>query len=146
MPDDLARRHAFQGELVHGPDIIAVAHATGRERRCEVARGFFLLGERLHIDWLEQRLEELPAGTRWQRWAQQSMEDDLFRVRRQLVERGARDAPAARRSTRRSSAFFEDRAQTCERVKRFMRGLAMEGVTDLAQLTVALRQIRSIAG
>jgi glutamate dehydrogenase len=30
VPADIARRHAFQGELVHGPDIIAVAHATGR--------------------------------------------------------------------------------------------------------------------
>ena len=71
---------------MHGPDIIAVAHGTGRTV-LEVARGFFLLGEKLQIDWLEQRLEELPADTRWQRWAQQSMEDDLFNLRRQVVER-----------------------------------------------------------
>ena len=62
---------------MHGPDIIAVAHATGRPP-LEVARGFFLLGERLEIDWLESQLEAAPAGTRWQRWALQSMEDDLF--------------------------------------------------------------------
>jgi hypothetical protein len=29
---------------------------------------------------------------------------------------------------------------------RFLRGLKMEGVSDLSQLTVAVRQIRSIAG
>ena len=85
VPEVLARRHAFQPELVHGPDIIAVSHATGRGV-LEVARGFFLLGERLEIDWLENQLEALPAGTRWQRWAQQSMEDDLFAVRRELCE------------------------------------------------------------
>ena len=42
--------------------------------------------------------------------------------------------------------FFEDRAQTLERVLRFLRGLKMEGVSDLSQLTVAVRQLRSIAG
>jgi hypothetical protein len=29
---------------------------------------------------------------------------------------------------------------------RFVRGLKMEGVSDLAQLTVAMRQLRSLAG
>jgi hypothetical protein len=29
-------------------------------------------------------------------------------------------------------------------VQRFMRSLVMEGVTDLSQLTVALRQLRSL--
>ena len=33
------------------------------------------------------RSEKLPAATRWQRWAQQSMEDDLFALRRTLCER-----------------------------------------------------------
>ena len=59
-------------ELVHAPDIIAVAHATGRSP-LEVARGFFVLGERLEIDWLETQLEQLrraPAGSggRSSRW------------------------------------------------------------------------------
>ncbi len=62
VPPDLARRHAFQGELVHGPDIIEISQGTSRSV-LEVARAFFLLGEKLQIDWLEQRLEDLPADT-----------------------------------------------------------------------------------
>ena len=90
-------------------------------------------------------LLEVTAATRWQRWAQQSMEDDLFALRRTLCERvlelagGAGIDEAIER-------FFEDRAQTTERVMRFLRGLKMEGVSDLSQLTVAVRQLRSIAG
>jgi glutamate dehydrogenase len=94
VPADLARRTAFQGELVHGPDIIAVSHVTGRSP-IEVARGFFVLGERLQLDWLENQLEELPAGTRWQRWARQSTEDDLFSLRRSLCERALETAGGA---------------------------------------------------
>jgi glutamate dehydrogenase len=142
VPEVLARRHAFQPELVHGPDIIAVSHATGRGV-LEVARGFFLLGERLEIDWLESQLEALPAGTRWQRWAQRSMEDDLFAVRRELCEQ-AIAASQGKPIDEAIEAVLEAKPQALGRMQRFTRTLAMEGVSDLAQLTVALRQLRSL--
>jgi glutamate dehydrogenase len=144
VPEAVARRHAFQAELVHGPDIISVAHNRGRSVQ-EVARAFFLLGERLDIDWLEFRLEELPAASRWQRWAVQSMEDDIFLVRRQLAERVIEEAGGAPIDEA-VEAFLEQRAEPYARLQRFMRSLAMEGVNDLAQLTVALRQIRALVG
>jgi NAD-specific glutamate dehydrogenase len=43
-------------------------------------------------------------------------------------------------------AFFERRAEAEERLQRFIKSLAAEGVTDLAQFTVALRQIRTLLG
>jgi glutamate dehydrogenase len=142
VPEDVARRHAFQGELVHGPDIIAVSHATGRTPH-EVARGFFLLGEQLHLDWLEHGLDHLQAETRWQRWAQQSLEDDLFAVRRQLCERVLESAGGAPIDEA-VEAFIESRGDPVARLERFVNGLAMEGVNDLSQLTVAVRQVRSV--
>ncbi len=144
VPPELARRHAFQSELVHGPDIISVAHASGRSV-LEVARAFFLLGERLQIDWLEQRLEVIPAGSRWQRWAQQSMEDDLFHLRRQMVERVLEHADG-RPVDEAVESFLDERSEAFARLEKFMRGMSMEGITDLAQLTVALRQIRALLG
>jgi glutamate dehydrogenase len=144
VPETVAHRHAFQPELVHAPDIIAVAHASGRAP-LEIARAFFVIGERLDIDWLEAQLEQLRATTRWQRWAQQSMEDDLFALRRLLCERvlEVADGEGIDVATER---FFAERSQMLERVMRFLRGLKMEGVSDLSQLTVAVRQIRSLAG
>ena len=144
VPEAVAHRHAFQPELVHAPDIIAVAHATGRTP-LEVARGFFVLGEGLDIDWLETQLEQLQAATRWQRWAQQSMEDDLFAMRRRLCERVLETAGGAPIDEA-IEQYFSERAPAFERVNRFLRSLKMEGVSDLSQLTVALRQIRSLAG
>lgn len=142
VPEELVRRHAFQDELVHGPDIISVARATGRPV-LEVARGFFLLGERLDIDWLEQRLAEQPAKTRWQRWALHSMEDDLYTIRREIIETVLEHA-GGRPIDEAVDAFLEFRSAAYGRLQRFMRSLAMEGVTDLSQLTVALRQLRSL--
>jgi glutamate dehydrogenase len=143
VPELVARRHAFQAELVHAPDIIAVSTATGRAP-LEVARGFFLLGEKLEIDWLEHRLDELPAGSRWLRWAKQSMEDDLLAVRRALCELVLEHAGGAPIDEA-VDLFLEANAEKVARLQRFVRQLAVEGVNDLAQITVALRHVRALA-
>jgi glutamate dehydrogenase len=144
VPAPLARRHAFQAELVHGPDIIAVAHTSGRTV-LEVARAFFLLGERLQLDWLEKQVESMPGGSRWQRWALQSMEDDLFTLRRSLAE-AVLDECGGLPIDEAVEKFLESRQDAYARLQRFMRSLAVEGMGDLAPLTVALRQIRSLIG
>ena len=121
-----------------------VAHATAG--RCmQVARAFFVVGERVGLDWLEHRLESLPVGTHWQRWAAQSMEDDLFLVRRQLVEKVIAEVPDLIVDEA-VAAFFTRRAEAEDRLQRFIRNLSVEGVTDLAQFTVALRQVRTLLG
>jgi glutamate dehydrogenase len=144
VPGALARRHAFQAELVHGPDIITVSHATGRTV-LEVARAFFLLGERLQLDWLEKQVEAMPGGSRWMRWALQSMEDDLFTLRRSLAE-AVLDECSGLPIDEAVEKFLESRDDAFTRLQRFMRSLAVDGMGDLAQLTVALRQIRSLIG
>ena len=143
VSEDFARRHAYLPELVHAPDIVVVARQTGRPVP-DVARVFYLLGEALHLDWLEARLDDLPAVSRWQRWAIQATEDDLTLVRRQIAQRAIEGAPTAA-ADEAVATYLASRPEAAERLSRFMRSLALEGVTDLAVLTVAVRQIRSLA-
>ena len=110
----------------------------------DVARVFYLLGEALHLDWLEARLDDLPAVSRWQRWAVQAVEDDLTLVRREIAQKAIDTAPGAD-ADEAVAAYLAARPEASERLSRFMRGLALEGVTDLAVLTVAVRQIRGLA-
>ena len=66
-------------------------------------------------------------------------------MRRQISERviaEAGDAPPDEAVER----FLEAHAETVARLQRFHRGLMVEGVSDLAQLAVALRQFRALAG
>jgi glutamate dehydrogenase len=142
VPQTLARRHVLQPLLVHGPNVIVVASATGRSVE-DTARAFFAVGEALYIDWLEGRLSDLRATSRWQRWAVQAMEDDLLLVRRQVAERvlsEADDGPIEQAIAR----FADARTEVVARLARFMRALALEDVGDLAAMTVAVRQIRSL--
>jgi glutamate dehydrogenase len=142
VPEETARRHAFQAGLVHGPNIIVVTERTGRPVP-QVARAFFAVGESLFIDWLEGRLAELPTPNKWHRWAVQAVQDDLLLVRRLVAEKVLEEA-GDRPVDEGVAAFLDSRSDAFDRLSRFMRGMALEDANDLAAMTVALRQVRAL--
>ncbi len=144
VPEPVARRHVLQPFLVHGPNVASVSSETGRPVE-EVTRAFFVVGEAAYIDWLEERLAGVPATTRWHRWALQAVEDDLLSARRRLAERVLAHADG-RPVEEGLRDFAERHDDPTRRLARFMRGLALEEVSDLAAVTVAVRQIRALAG
>ena len=144
VPEELARRHAYQPELAHGPDIIAVTKATGRTLD-EVASAFYLAGERFHLDWLEHRLVELPDGSRFDRWATQAVGDDLMTLRRDIALR-VLDSADGRPIPRAMEDYLERRSEPYERLNRLVNSLSAQGESSLAALTVALRQVRGWSG
>jgi glutamate dehydrogenase len=144
VPDEVARRHAFQRALRHAPDIIAVAQATERDV-VAVARAFFDLGERLGLEWLEQEVLGLPASTRVQRWAQQALLDDVLDARRVLAEKALEESPGAEPAAA-VEAFLEAREAPRRRLSSVARALRAEGDGDLAGLTLAIRHLRGLAG
>ena len=64
-PEALAGRVAAQGALFSALDIVEVADATGARRSSEVAALHFLLGGKLHLHWLRDRIALLPRDNRW---------------------------------------------------------------------------------
>jgi glutamate dehydrogenase len=143
VPPAVAHRHVYQEELIHAPDIIEVVQITGRPVR-EVAEMFFLAGSAFEIDWLESQVAGLPEGTRWQRRAVQTIEEDLVVLRRQLVEGIFAEAEGAGTEAALQS-YLVARTHELGRLTRFMRSLAVDGVTDVASVVVAIRQIRNLA-
>jgi glutamate dehydrogenase len=144
VPEEIARRHAYQAELVHAPDIIEVAAETDRSVE-EVARSFFLVGEAFHIDRLEAAMDRMQPTSRWQRWAMQALEDDLLRVRRDLAETAIREG-TGRPIDDAVDTFLGSRAEAIARLDRFMRSLSADPGGGLSALSVAVRQIRAVAG
>jgi glutamate dehydrogenase len=144
VPESVARAHVVQPFLVHGPNVVEVAVATGRPVE-DVTRAFFLVGAAAFIDWLEERLGGVPATTRWHRWALRAVEDDLLAARRRLAEQvfAHADGRSVEEGLRSFAAEHDDPTR---RLARFMRGLALEEVSDIAAAAVAVRQIRALAG
>jgi glutamate dehydrogenase len=139
VPEELAQAHAVRPELVHAPDMVVVAGATGRPID-EVAAAFFAVGEQLRLDWIQSELERIPATSRMQRWALQAVREDAYQVRRELA--GAVLAQSGGDVER----FLEERSERVDRLNAFLRSLAREGDPDLPGLTLAVRQLRSITG
>ncbi len=144
VPAAVARRHIYQDELVHAPDIIELSEQTGRTI-VDVARVFFLVGEIYRIDWLEARAEQLSMSNRWERWAAQTLESDLSELRRDLAERVLAEA-AGRAPTDAVEAYRLQHSEKHARLAEFMQLLAHEGGDDFDSLLVAVRQISTLAG
>ena len=144
VPKDIARRHVFQKELIHAPDIIELARDTGYPL-LDVARVFFLIGQVFELDWLEEEVTALPATTRWQRWATQTLDDDLIRLRRDLassvlltVKPSDPDEMVA--------DYLHEHDDGLVRLRRFIGILEADGVDDAAMAVVAIRQVRAFVG
>ncbi|MGB9357856.1 MAG: NAD-glutamate dehydrogenase [Acidimicrobiia bacterium] len=142
VPEHIATGHATQFELVHGVDIIDVAQANDRSVE-EVGRLFFRAGAAFHLDWLERHLEDLPADTRWQRWAIIGMEQELLSLRRSIVERMLMDW-ADQEGDAAFSAFAAREDLEIGRLNRLMKALRRDGASDSAAIQVAIRQLEQV--
>jgi glutamate dehydrogenase len=142
VPEPLARGHALRPELIHAPDMVWVAGATGRPIE-QVADVFFAVGAELRLDWLESELARVPVSSRMQRWALQAVREDTLQVRRELA--GSVLAESSGGSAEEAvEAFLAERAERVRRFHGFLNALAREGDPDLPGLTLAVRQLRSI--
>jgi glutamate dehydrogenase len=141
-PEDLARRHVYQPALVHAPDVVVVARTSGRPV-AEVARAFFAAGQSLQLDWVEAQVVGFPASSRWERFALNAIVDDLLLVRREAVQKALAARPSVD-AEQALQAFLDSRPEAVARLERLAEQLRAEGVDDLAVITVAVRQVRSV--
>jgi glutamate dehydrogenase len=142
VPDSTARFAGMVPDLVYAPDIIAVARETGRSIP-EVAHAFFVVGERLYLNVVEERVAQFPAETRWQRLAWRSQLDDLRLLRRQIVARviqqsGDADVDAA------VEEYLASRVDPYQRLAALMGSTAVAQVDDASAVTVMVHQIRQV--
>jgi glutamate dehydrogenase len=144
VPKDIARRHVFQKELIHGPDIIELARHTGYPL-LDVARVFFLIGQVFELDWLEDEVGQLPVATRWQRWAIQTLDDDLIRLRRDLASSVLLTINPADPDEM-LAEYLHEHDDGLVRLRRFINKLSADGVDDAAMAVVAIRQVRAFVG
>jgi glutamate dehydrogenase len=128
-------------DLVYAPDIIAVSRETGRTI-ADIAHAFFVVGERLYLDAIQDRVAGLPAETRWQRLAWASQLDDLRLLRRQIVARVIAQSAGAD-VDQAVDAYLAARVDPYQRLARLIESTA--GATDDASVVmVMVHQIRQV--
>jgi glutamate dehydrogenase len=143
VPAGLAAKVAGMPSMISVFDIVEVAAATGRDQAA-VMSVYSQLGSRLELNWLRDRIIELPRANRWQALARAALREDLYSVHRMLTQEilesagGDADAEAA------IDAWSQPNAAAVERHIAMLSDINASRVYDTTTLPVALREVRSL--
>jgi glutamate dehydrogenase len=143
VPADLARRAAGMQSMLALFDIVEVAAASEREPE-DVLRVYFRLGSRLELNWLRERIIELPRANRWQALARAALRDDLFNLYRELTRKVLEAAERDADSQAAIETWTERNAETLDRALGIVADIRASRIYDNTTLPVALREIRAL--
>jgi glutamate dehydrogenase len=143
VPAALARRAAGMPSMLALFDIVEVAAATERDPE-DVLKVYFRLGSRLELNWLRERIIELPRANRWQALARAALRDDLFNLYRELT-RKVLDTGGSDADPEEAIDIWTERcAETLERSLGMVSDIRASRIYDNTTLPVALREIRAL--
>jgi glutamate dehydrogenase len=142
VPAELAHRVASMQALLSVFDIVVDAGTTGSDQAV-VSAVYFEIGARLGLDWLRDRILELPRTNRWQSLARAALRDDQYRLHRSLTreillsaaEYGA-DDPV--------EDWLQRNAPEVERVDAVLADVKSSREYDTTTLPVVLRELRGL--
>jgi glutamate dehydrogenase len=136
VPAELARRVAALEHLPRALDIAELADAHHVEV-AEVAATYDEIGEQLRFGWLIDRIVELDRGDRWGGLARNALREDAAAQYRRVV-----DAVLTAGSY---AAWAASRRARIARVLALVDEIRLHAVFDVATLSVALRELRSLS-
>ncbi len=142
-PAELARHAAALQTLAAAGDLMQAAQASG----CSIeaaARLYFRLGERLGLAALGTAAQKLPREGLWPSQAAISMLDELAALHADLLASVLRAAPGVTDADEALARWGAQRKLALERVDRLKEELAAAGQLDLAMLSVATNELRSL--
>jgi glutamate dehydrogenase len=143
VPTELARRTAAMPSMLALFDIVEVASATGHDPE-DVLRVYFRLGSRLELNWLRDRIIELPRANRWQALARAALRDDLYNLYRELTAKVLDAGGAQNGSEAAIDAWSERNAAALERSLGMVADIRASRIYDTTTLPVALREVRGL--
>src|ERR1700742_4470130 len=124
-------------------DIIDVADIEDREPD-EVADTYFALMDRLGTDGLLTAISELPRADRWHSLARLAVRDDIYSSLRSLCFDVLAVGEPDETGEEKIAEWEHTSASRVERARRTLSEIHDSGQKDLATLSVAARQIRSM--
>jgi glutamate dehydrogenase len=139
---ELARRVASMPALLSVFDIVEDTAACGCDQAM-ATRVYFGIGEQLSLDWLRDRVLDLPRADRWQALARSALRDDLYELHRMLTReiltgaqgRGPDDA---------ITTWLDKNADSVERARGVLGDVRASETYDTTTLTVVVRELKNL--
>jgi glutamate dehydrogenase len=142
VPSALARRVASMPALLSAFDIVEDAELADAPQSIVMAV-YFGVGSRLGLDWLRDRILELPRNDRWQALARAALRDDLYEMHRALTRdvlaRGTTLGAAAA-----IDAWLSSNRAAVERGLSVVADIKAARTYDNTTLPVALRELKNL--
>ncbi|QDQ98073.1 NAD-glutamate dehydrogenase [Tomitella fengzijianii] len=145
VPPDLAREVAGQLDRFALLDICTTAEVLECDAR-EVTRLYFALAERLRMDDFQVAVSELERGDRWHALARLTLREDLYSAMRMLTEDVLRGGEPGEDPPTMIREWESGNTSRIGRARMMLAEIAEHGRPDLASLSVAARQFRSMVG
>jgi glutamate dehydrogenase len=143
VTDELASRVAAMASLPPVFDIVAVAESSGRELK-DVMVTYFGLGYRLELNWLRDRILELPRANRWQALARAALRDDLLSAHRALCQEVLETAGDRLSGQKAIERWADEQGEPLERALSTVNDIRASRTYDTTTLPVALREVRRL--
>ena len=141
VPADLASLAARLDAMYSVLDIVEISQEMKREVALAAAVYFALAGK-LGLRWLVGQVARLPFETHWQAMARAAMRDDLANLQRQLAGGVLKLSPELVEPAALIAAWESHRAKALLRMREVMADLKSARESDLAMLSVMLRELR----
>jgi glutamate dehydrogenase len=142
VPAETAHRVASMPALLSVFDIVVDAGLTGADQ-AQVTQIYFGISSRLGLDWLRDRILELPRDDRWQALARAALRDDLYRLQRSLTREILLSA-AEFEAADPLEDWLERNAGEVERTDAVLADVKGSRAYDTTTLPVVLRELRSL--
>ncbi|MBC2642222.1 MULTISPECIES: NAD-glutamate dehydrogenase [unclassified Rhodococcus (in: high G+C Gram-positive bacteria)] len=143
VPADLAGRVQLLLDRFALLDIVEIADITSRDPR-EVAQVYYRLGEYLGLVHLLVGVSQLGRGTRWNALARLSLRDELYDTVRALCLDVIAGGEAVDTAEQKIGEWEDRNAARLARARHTLDAVTESGEHDLAALSVATRQLRSM--
>jgi glutamate dehydrogenase len=124
-------------------DVVELARDTELSGR-GVAALYYTLSERFRVDEMLDRISALPRADRWQALARLALRYDLYSALDSLTREVLRRVPGQMPADERVGRWADANADNISRALTTLALLAEDAPSDLATLTVVLRQIRTV--
>ena len=146
IPEPLADRVAALDVMSSALDIVRISRSDPSKKAAgidEVARVYFGVGARFGLDRLRNAGAAIVAETPWQKAAVAALIDDLFNYQSVLASRVIAEGNGSRASDP-VDQWLAERGRVVERIDQTIAELRSAPAVDLAMLTVASRQLRTL--
>ena len=142
-PNELANRVAYALFTFSIMDIVDIGIDAGRDLT-ETAELYYAVSAHLDFDQILTLVTDLARGDRWHALARQSIRDDLYRSLRQIVAGVLVAAPVGLDAEAKIEAWESANIAKLGRAKATLGQILAETTADLASLSVAASEIRSM--